>query len=204
MKATEISATDPDHPVTGLGPVPEPTPYDEDRAAFSRTALARLVLSDLAAGISASGSALISTRNDADVGFGGRVSEAAVLTCLAEEFLVAAVVYERERGATWAEIGDYLELDAEAVAERFGPDIERWQEAFEQPYRLDETGRKRVHQLPGAAYNPKAAIQRLDTIASTRIFGHYDPHEVSECLDSGSAARRPGDTDTAPPGKRNL
>lgn len=176
-----------------LGLMPEQTPYDADRSSYSREALARLVLCDEAAGIARAGTALVSTRNDADNGFGGRVSEAAVLVGLAQKLLVSAVIYERERGAAWGEIGGHLDMDPADAEARFGPDIERWHAAFDQPYRLDETGQKRIPQLPTAAYDPRAIGRQLDVWASIHVLGHRDPHEVTECLDSGSSAHRPGD-----------
>ena len=187
---------------------PEQTPYDEDRAAYSRTALARLVVSDHAASIATAATAMVGTRGDADVAFGGRVSEAVALIPQARELLAAAVVYERERGATWVEIASYLDpdgafdrdpdraldRDAEAVAARFAPDLGRWQDAFEHAYRLDDEGIHRVPALPGAAYDPVAAGSRLDVWASTRVWGgatRWAPHEVTESLDAGLQARRP-------------
>ncbi|MFJ8361450.1 hypothetical protein [Streptomyces sp. NPDC093984] len=167
------------------------TPYDADRAAFSREALARLALSSQAVGAANCASALVATRNDVDTGLGGRVSEALRLTKVADETLVRAVVYERERGATWAQIAEYLGAGAGETKERFAPELARWLQAFEAPYRLDETGRKLIPQLPTAAYDPMSAVRRLDLWAGLHVTIN-DRHAVSE----GLPGRTPPHEDT--------
>lgn len=155
--------------------LPDTTPYDADRAAFSREALARLVLSSSAQGAASCAMGLVATRNDVDTGLGGRASQAAGLVEAAERVLIRAVVYERERGASWEQIAHYLEIDPDleidpAEAERrFAPRIADWTEAFEVPYRLDETGRKHVPQLPTAAYDPQFAVRQLDLWAGLYV-----------------------------------
>ncbi|NBE51959.1 hypothetical protein [Streptomyces boluensis] len=156
----------------------ETTPYDEDRGRFSRSGLARLVLSDRSVALARTADNLAVTRYDAYTGPGGRVSEAKSLAGLAGQLLAAAVVYERERGSSWEEIAAYLGVDAAAAEARFAPETERWDRAFEVPYVLDETGRKRVPQLPEAAYDPENACRRLDLSAHLRLRGD-DKHAVS-------------------------
>ncbi|WP_327428592.1 hypothetical protein [Streptomyces sp. NBC_01236] len=160
---------------------PETTPYDDDRRAYSREALARLVLSQAAYGLAGSAGELVITRHDAFCGPGGRVSEAAELVASAEWTLVRAVVYERERGSSWEEIAGYLGVDEGEAEERFGPELARWASAFEVPYRLDETGRKRIPRLPTAAYDPDTACRRLDLWAHLRSTIR-DRHAVSAGL----------------------
>ncbi|MEU0819234.1 hypothetical protein [Streptomyces mirabilis] len=86
----------------------ETTLYDADRARFTRQALARLVLCDHAVDVADGAAGLVATENDPDTGPGGRVSQAFQLVELAERALVSAVIYERERGSSWAEIARYL------------------------------------------------------------------------------------------------
>ncbi|BAJ33229.1 MULTISPECIES: hypothetical protein [Kitasatospora] len=155
-----------------------PTPYDAERRAFSRAALARLVLSDTSADLAAAAGQLAITRFDDQTGPGGRVSEAATLRDVADRVLLRAVLFERERGSSWEQIARYLGTDAADAAERFTPAVERWERAFEEPYRLDATGRKRVPQLPTAAYDPEDACRRLDLTVSLRAF-FQDEHPVS-------------------------
>lgn len=160
---------------------PEKTPYDDDRRAYTREALARLVLSQAAHGLAGSAGELVITRHDAYCGPGGRVSEAARLVASAEWALVRAVVYERERGSSWEEIAGYLGVGADEAEERFSPELARWRQAFDIPYRLDETGRKRIPQLPTAAYDPDTASRRLDLWAHLRTTIR-DRHAVSAGL----------------------
>lgn len=120
------------------------TPYDAERSVFTRAALARLVLSNASIGLAGGAGNLAITRFDDQTGPGGRVSEAAALRRSADRLLVRAVIFERERGSSWADIAHYLDTDTAAARERFTPEIDRWQSAFEEPYHLDKTGRKRI------------------------------------------------------------
>ncbi|MFF6876730.1 hypothetical protein ACFY9S_15605 [Streptomyces sp. NPDC012474] len=160
----------------------ETTPYDVDRARFFRQALARLVLCDHAVDVADSASGLVATRHDPDTGPGGRVSQALQLIELAERALVSAVVYERERGTSWADIARYLGIDPSEAEARFVADLTLWDTAFEVPYRLDDTGRKRVPQLPTAAYDPAWACTQLDRWAYLQRLGTDDDHAVSSGL----------------------
>lgn len=160
---------------------PETTPYDDDRRAYTREALARLVLSDAARGVAGSARELVVTRHDTYCGPGGRASEAAQLVESAEWALAWAVVYERERGSSWEEIAGYLGVAADEAENRFAPGLARWKEAFDVPYRLDATGRKRVPQLPTAAYDPDSACRSLDLWADLYVTIR-DRHAVSAGL----------------------
>jgi hypothetical protein len=164
-----------------LGRVTDTTPYDHDRNELSRSALARLVLSDRAVALAETAGNLAVTRYDAHTGPGGRASEALTLTRIADRLLAYAVVYERERGSSWEEIAQYLGLDAATTETRFTPEVERWNTAFAEPYRLDETGRKRIPNLPTAAYNPRSARSRLDLWAHLHLTIN-DKHAVSDGL----------------------
>lgn len=160
----------------------ETTPYDAARARFTRQALARLVLCDHAADVADGAVGLIATGNDPDTGPGGRVSQAFQLAELAERALVSAVIYERERGSSWTEIAQYLGIGPAEAEERFAAMLDDWNAAFEVPYRLDDTGRKRIPQLPTAAYDPAWACDRLDTWAGNRLILVNDERPVSSGL----------------------
>ncbi|MEU0809798.1 hypothetical protein [Streptomyces sp. NPDC005970] len=166
------------------------TPYDNDRNELSRSALARLVLSDRAVALAQTAGTLAVTRYDAYTGPGGRASEALSLTRIADRLLCYAVVYERERGSSWEEIAQYLDMDAVTAEERFAPEIERWNTAFAVPYRLDETGRKRIPNLPTAAYDPQSACRRLDLWAHVHLT-ISDKHAVSDGLRPSSLKDEP-------------
>ncbi|MFE9424664.1 hypothetical protein ACFYNO_17030 [Kitasatospora sp. NPDC006697] len=166
----------------------ETTPYDRDRAGYTREALARLVLSEQAVELSDSAAGLVGTRYDTATGLGGRASQARQLVELAERALASAVVYERERGSSWEEIAAYLGIDAEEAEQRFGPAVRAWHTAFEEPYRLDETGRKRIPALPTAAYDPAWACHHLDGWARLRGIGIGESEAVSASLTRVPAA----------------
>jgi len=175
----------------------ESTPYDVERSAFTRAALARLALSDTSVDLAGAAGNLAITRFDDQTGPGGRVSEAAALREVADRLLTRAVVFERERGSSWEQIAHYLGTDAADARERFTPAIDRWERAFEEPYRLDETGRKRVPQLPTAAYDPETACRQLDL--SVRLRANFgDERPVSGAL------RPSPPTDGQPPLDYNL
>ncbi|MFG2677367.1 hypothetical protein [Streptomyces sp. NPDC048445] len=155
----------------------ETTPYDADRARFTRQALARLVLCDHAVDVADSARGLVATENDPDTGPGGRVSQAFQLIELAQRALASAVIYERERGSSWSEIAQHLGIDAAEAGARFAADLDGWDKAFDAPYRLDETGRKRIPQLPTAAYDPSWACDQLDRWAYLQRLG-IDQHQA--------------------------
>ncbi|MFJ1578462.1 MULTISPECIES: hypothetical protein [unclassified Streptomyces] len=160
----------------------ETTPYDADRARFTRQALARLVLCDHAVDIADGAAGLVATENDPDTGPGGRVSQAIQLIELADRALASAVIYERERGSSWAEIAQYPGIDPAEAEERFAANLDSWNTAFEVPYRLDDTGRKRIPQLPTAAYDPACACTQLDSWAGSRLILVNDERPVSSGL----------------------
>ncbi|MGW2997156.1 hypothetical protein ACWDA9_37540, partial [Streptomyces sp. NPDC001193] len=59
--------------------------------------------------------------------------------------MVSAIIYERERGSSWTEIAQYLGIGPAEAEERFAAMLDDWNTAFEVPYRLDDTVRKRDH-----------------------------------------------------------
>ncbi|MPZ66664.1 MAG: hypothetical protein GEU83_14525 [Pseudonocardiaceae bacterium] len=69
----------------------------------------------------------------------------------AREVLDAAVVYERQCGASWAAIGEALDVTRQSAHERFGPTVTAWDTAIDEPLDLSE----------GAA-DPDATAARLD------------------------------------------
>lgn len=106
-----------------------------------------------------------------DVATPGTASRHSAGIEFAERTLASAVIYERERGSSWSEIAQYLGIGPAEARERFATDLEGWNTAFDVPYRLDETGRKRVPQLPTAAYDPAWACEKLDRWAYLQRIG---------------------------------
>jgi hypothetical protein len=124
----------------------------------------------------------VSTEHDADTGIGGRASQAAQILDFARELLVAAVIYERERGGSWEEIGRYLYASPERAEADHGPAVDRWHAGFDEPYRDDASGRKRVPNLPPAAYDPKWHGSVLDSWAKRHLTLVNDPRPVTGSL----------------------
>ncbi|MEW1861226.1 hypothetical protein AB0399_12755 [Streptomyces sp. NPDC088194] len=170
------------------------TPYDDDRAKYSRQGLARLVLSDQAQDVATSAAGLVGTRQDADTGLGGRVSQAQQLVELAERALVSAIIYEVERGSSWEQVAAYLGIRADMAEEQFSPALLQWNTAFQAPYRLDESGRKRIPQLPSAAYDPVFACRQLDAWAFIHHIGIDDQQAVSAGLNMSGTVEQPDPT----------
>ncbi|GAA4050969.1 hypothetical protein [Streptomyces shaanxiensis] len=139
------------------------------RGPYTREALARLVLSQAAADLARGAGALVVTRNDADTGPGGRVSEARQLVEHAEELLGRAVVFERERGASWEDIAHYLDVAPQAAEERYAPELAGWSEALAEPCRFDEARRRYVRRLPTAAHAPDHTRRELDLWAHLHV-----------------------------------
>jgi len=154
---------------------------DEAGAVYSRRTLARLVLSDQAVRVADYATGLVSTRNDADTGNGGRASQASQLVSMARQALVAAVIYERERGCSWEEIGRYLEIEPAEAQARFGSDLSKWLDAFEDEHRGVPHQAARQH-LPQAALHPDYVGELLDRWAFSRITLTKDEHEVTGAL----------------------
>lgn len=169
-----------------LGSVTDPTPYDDERRRYSREALARLVLSDRAVGLSEAAGGLAVTRYDSYCGPGGRVSEALRLTQHAEGLLAGAVVYERERGSSWEDMAQYLGVEAEAVRERFSPDLEKWNTAFDVPPRVSRPSAYAVTSTPSRS--PRTRI--MEPTETARWLRHSASRPSSQpCATSPSTAR---------------
>ncbi|MGW4896949.1 hypothetical protein ACWEQL_32530 [Kitasatospora sp. NPDC004240] len=167
------------------------TPYDAARAAYTRRSLARLVLSSRAAALSDTAAELVPTRYDEFTGSGGRASETAALVTLADQLLVAAVVYERETGASWEDIAQYLGLAPHTVAARFEPDVALWHQHLAMPYGTNARG-QRTTVLHQAAYDPDCAAERLDSWAHRRLTLFDDRHSVSTSLRGGDSGGQRG------------
>jgi hypothetical protein len=146
----------------------------DERPRFSREALARLVLSDQVVRVAEYATGLVNTRNDTDTGLGGRASQAAHLATMAQNALVSAVIYERQRGAAWADIGHYLDMSGADVEHRFAAQIAAWQQALDDADRSPTTPG-----LPLALRDPAHVGNCLDTWAHRRISLTKDRHEVT-------------------------
>lgn len=145
-------------------PLPEAT-YDRLRKGghfeIPPATLARLALSAAAATTADTARALVSTRADGYAHPAELVGHAASLVVDAQEALDRAVVAERARGVSWAEIGEVLGVSRQGAQERFRVRIAEWEQGLDRPY-VPGHGGMMNPQLPEAALSPRTVARRLD------------------------------------------
>lgn len=125
-------------------------------------ALARLALSQAARSLADQARSLVPTTADRSAGIGEFVEKAQQLVSQAEEVLVRAAVYERERGRSWEDIGKALGITRQSAQDRFAEDVAAWHDGLDQPYLMLTDGSARIANLPDGAEAPTAYIQALD------------------------------------------
>ncbi|MEU6965020.1 hypothetical protein [Streptomyces chrestomyceticus] len=135
--------TETDAPPTAAAGQDPPHPYTEE-------ALARLMLSDAYREVADLALHGVTTGYDGSsiAGGGSYVEEAAALVAGAESVLRRAVVYERERGTSWEEIGAALGIAKQSAHKKFAADVERWRAPFDQPERLRPDGTPDDERIP--------------------------------------------------------
>lgn len=172
-------------------PLPEAT-YDRLRTnghfEIPPATLARLALSAAAATAADNARGLVPTRADGYASSAELVGHAASLVADAQEVLDRAVVAERARGVSWAEIGEVLGgVSRQAAQERFRVRITEWEKGLDRPYIPSPGGRILNPQLPEAALSPRTVARRLDAWV-TRHTEPADPDHgdrpVSAALDA--------------------
>jgi hypothetical protein len=125
-------------------------------------ALARLALSHAARDLSDQARSLVPTTADRSAGIGQFVERAGRLIDQANEVLVRAVVYERERGRSWEDIGRVLGITRQSAQERFADDVAGWHDGLDQPYLMLANGSASVTNLPNGAEAPMIYARSLD------------------------------------------
>jgi hypothetical protein len=88
------------------------------------------------------------------------VEQAATLVSLAQDLLRHAVVYARERGGSWTDVGDGLGISKQTAHERFAPAYQSWESALDEPW--VQSGSLRSSRLPEGADRPDEAAASLD------------------------------------------
>lgn len=139
-------------------------------SGYSQRALARLAYSAAAAQLSDSSRIRVHTDSDQGRPLGEFVEDALRLVGLAADVLERAVVLERERGASWVEIGERLEVSKQAAQQKYGPALERWRAALDEP--LVPRGRINDCCLPDGADDPDSWVRKLD--------GWVDRHKADD------------------------
>ena len=139
--------------MTETSPQDDPTP--DPPHPYTETALARLMLSETYREAAEAALGNIGTEHDSStsVGPGDYIEEARRLVQLADEALRRAVVYERERGTSWEDIGASLRTTRQSAHTRFAPHEKAWRAPLDEPQRLLPDGTPDDDRLPyGARY----------------------------------------------------
>ncbi|MFC5854186.1 hypothetical protein ACFPZI_20975 [Streptomyces chlorus] len=83
------------------------------------------------------------------------VREAARLTRLADDVQRWAAIFERERGTSWEEIGEALNITRQSAHTRFADHVKKWRAPLDKPERLLADGTPDDERIPyGARYAP--------------------------------------------------
>jgi hypothetical protein len=98
----------------------------------SRRALARLAFSAAAAQLADRARARVPTNDDGGLRPGELLDEARSLFVAAQELLEKAIIFERERGTSWAELGEVLDISKQAAQQRHGQAVEDWTDGVNQ------------------------------------------------------------------------
>lgn len=130
---------------------------------LSEKGLARLMLSAAHRDVAEAALVGISPRSDQHVHSGGLVEEALQTLRAAEATLRWAVVYERERGTSWDDIGAALDgISRQSAHERFNDVVSRWRKPLEEPATVRPDGTAEDDRIPYPASDPERAAQGLD------------------------------------------
>jgi hypothetical protein len=130
-------------------------------ARYSRKVQARIALSVAARLVSDHARGLV-LADDRGSGAGEIVERAVQLVDQARGVLERAVVYERERGASWQDIGAALGISRQTAHERFAEVERRWQDALRRPYAEAGPGNELGLRLPEGAEDPERWGRQLD------------------------------------------
>jgi hypothetical protein len=126
--------------------------------------LARLAYAQACRQLSDGARSQVSTAADRYAHPGEHVEAARQLVWEAEDALTRAVVYERQVGRSWPDIGQALGLSARAAQERFAAAEQDWQDALVRPLRPERQGDGGLlsSALPDGADAPEAYARWLD------------------------------------------
>lgn len=143
--------------MTAQLPAIPPGPAD---TTHPRRALARLALSAAyreAADFAAGGVPTVSDEYGDAYDY---VDHARRLVSTAQDVLVRAVVYARERGGRWADIAEALNLTTEQARDHYLAAIEQWEDALDRPW--ERFGRFLASRMPDGTTEPDETVADLD------------------------------------------
>lgn len=142
-------------------------------ASYSHGAQARIALSASARQVS-DGSRRLVSADDRNSGAGEIVEQAGQLVDDAHVLLDRAVIYERERGASWQTVGAALGISRQTAHERFAEIERQWKDALRRPYAEAGPGGPRTQRLPAGAEDPERWAQQLDEW----VVRHREPSDL--------------------------
>lgn len=135
-----------------------PGPAD---VTWPRRALARLALSSAAAQLADRATGMVPTTGDEWSSGAEHVDQAVQLLDAAREVLDRAVVYARERGASWADVGEALGgMTRQSAHERHAATFAEWEAGLDEPW--IRHGTVVSPRLPDGAGDPDRTATRLD------------------------------------------
>lgn len=159
----------------------------------SRRALARLAFSAAAAQLAECARARVPTNDDSGLRPGELLDEARSLLGAAQELLEKAIIFERERGTSWAELGDVLDISKQAVQQRHGRAVEDWTEGVNQALTVVDRRFAFAH-VPGeGGAAPSELAERLDAWCAQYTGKHNRPRgskPVTEGLELAGATEQ--------------
>jgi predicted transcriptional regulator len=158
-------------------PAVPPGPAD---TTHPRRALARLALSSAyreAADFTAGGVPTVSDEFGDPYDY---VDHAARLLSIAQDVLGRAVVYARERGGTWSDIAEALDITTEQVRDHYTATVENWEDALNRPW--ERSGLFLSSRMPDGTTEPDQTavdldqwcLRHLDEYSGTRHNARHD------------------------------
>ncbi|MGW8543678.1 hypothetical protein ACWGM4_24625 [Streptomyces albidoflavus] len=103
---------------------------------------------------------------------GEAVSDALDLVAQAQEVLVRAVVYERQKHTSWETVGERLEVTRQSAHAKYKQAVAEWDLALQEPFCPAPEGgafAPRAQRLPEAAYAPTRTGRDLDAWARIHV-----------------------------------
>ncbi|QDN84396.1 hypothetical protein [Streptomyces sp. RLB3-6] len=117
---------------------------------YTETALARLRLSEAYREAAEAAIAGVCTADDGGhfAGGGSFIEDADRMVRLAEEIKRKAVIYERQLGTSWEEVGRALAITKQSAHKKFASEVEAWRAPLDKPARVRPDGTPDDDRIP--------------------------------------------------------
>src|SRR6266496_1662677 len=157
--------------------------------SYSDSSLGRLAFSQACRDLSDLARAHVATFADAHLRPGELLEEAGRLVAGAEQALRMAVVAERLRGASWAQIGETLGVTRQSAHERYAAFEHEMRQALLFPDRAGEAAALGWWAVPDGLEDPERTARGLDEW-ELRHREHTDPKRGEAAVSAGLQPRR--------------